>query len=286
MNKYRRRSYQNSQDIQKNESNESKVKKEEDSYPAGTQDLNNVIQTGGEISSSGRYHRTFRREKNKEIPEEKISKPIIKTENDIRKKYGSGKKVIENMITSEKREEDSNTKKEIIQKNEINEENIKPPSTKKVISKNISETRKKEINKERQDNNKKSQFNKLEAKEEENKNEDNSFLIKSRQSMPLLSRGSGLIEVLGNVEKSNVNQLLRGDLMELYDDISRRYSGFKERVFYKNIKNFENKVGIFDKEKIPHYNPNDNYRETLNNIQRTDEIIELYTEKASNILDE
>ena len=90
---------------------------------------------------------------------------------------------------------------------------------------------------------------------------------------------SGLIDMILKVERDNVNNYLRGELAEIYNDISRDNYTFKNDVFLANIDHFEKKTGTLDKRNIIPYNCSEDISFKLNSFPKTNEIIEKFTEK-------
>lgn len=214
--------------------------------------------------NSNNKHQTVKKEEkeSKEKREPKIEDKINKK--DFHKKESKIKDTInenenENILnTPQKKEENNNKRKNTNKRNNMSEDRIK-----KYLKTDI----KKEEDKQNEMINK----------------EVNSFGQRARMTMPLPIHRRDLTEVLGNIEINNINHLLKGDLFDIYGDIMKNYSGFKDKVFYKTLKNFENKVGLFDKKKVPHFISNDNYEERFNKYQKTDEILNEYAEKAKDI---
>ena len=91
---------------------------------------------------------------------------------------------------------------------------------------------------------------------------------------------SGLIDVILKVEKDNVKHYLKGDLAEMYDDITKTNYFFKNKVFLPNVDNFEKKTGILDKKPIIPYYLNEDISIKLNAYPRTNEIIDKFTERS------
>ena len=93
---------------------------------------------------------------------------------------------------------------------------------------------------------------------------------------------SGLIDVILKVERENVNHYLKGDLAEMYKDINKDYTNFKNNVFLANIDYFEKKTGILDKNpKIP-YNCSEDISFKLDKYPTTNEIIDKFAERTKN----
>ena len=93
---------------------------------------------------------------------------------------------------------------------------------------------------------------------------------------------SGLIDMILKVEKENVNHYLKGDLAEMYKDITRDYTNFKNNVFLANIDYFEKKTGNLDKNpKIP-YNCSEDITFKLDKYPTTNEIIDKFAERTKN----
>ena len=110
---------------------------------------------------------------------------------------------------------------------------------------------------------------------------------KFRNTMPSLNSNklkfkSGLIDVILKVERENVNHYLKGDLAEMYKDINKDYTNFKNNVFLANIDYFENRSGNMDKNpKIP-YNCSEDVSYKLDKYPTTNEIIDKFAERTKN----
>ena len=110
---------------------------------------------------------------------------------------------------------------------------------------------------------------------------------KFRNTMPGLNNNklkfqSGLIDIILKVERENVNHYLKGDLAEMYKDINRDYTNFKNDVFLANIDYFEKKSGNMDKNpKIP-YNCSEDVSYKLDKYPTTNEIIDKFAERTKN----
>ena len=91
---------------------------------------------------------------------------------------------------------------------------------------------------------------------------------------------SGLIDIILKVEKDNVNHYLKGDLVEMYNDINKNNSNFKNNVFLANVNHFEKRTGILDKKPIIPYNCSEDISYKLDKYPRTNEIIEKFTERS------
>ena len=63
-------------------------------------------------------------------------------------------------------------------------------------------------------------------------------------------------EVMDNlfneVEKFNAKNILTGDLAEIYDEVIKENSDFKENIFFVNLNHYENLVGNCDNKVIQH----------------------------------
>ena len=90
---------------------------------------------------------------------------------------------------------------------------------------------------------------------------------------------SGLIDIILKVEKDNVNHYLRGDLAEIYEDVSKNNELFKNDVFLANVDNFEKKTGNLDKKPIIPYNCSEDISFKLDKFPKTNEIIDKFTQK-------
>ena len=110
---------------------------------------------------------------------------------------------------------------------------------------------------------------------------------KFRNTMPGLNNNklkfqSGLIDVILKVERENVNHYLKGDLAEMYKDINKDYTNFKNNVFFANIDYFEKRSGNMDKNpKIP-YNCSEDVSYKLDKYPTTNEIIDKFAERTKN----
>ena len=93
---------------------------------------------------------------------------------------------------------------------------------------------------------------------------------------------SGLIDVILKVERENVNHYLKGDLAEMYKDITMNNINFKNNVFLANIDYFEKKTGILDKNPIRPYNCSEDISFKLGKYPTTNEIIDKFTERTKN----
>ena len=121
----------------------------------------------------------------------------------------------------------------------------------------------------------------------EEKKETNDFSVnkKLRNTMTGLRNNkmkyeSGLIDIILKVEKDNVNHYLRGDLAEIYEDISKNNEYFKNDVFLANVDNFEKKTGILDKKPIIPYNCSEDVSYKLDKYPTTNEIIDKFAERT------
>ena len=93
---------------------------------------------------------------------------------------------------------------------------------------------------------------------------------------------SGLIDIILKVERDNVNHYLKGDLAEMYKDINRDYTNFKNNVFLANIDYFEKKTGNLDKNPKRPYNCSEDISFKLDKYPTTNEIIDKFAERTKN----
>ena len=126
-----------------------------------------------------------------------------------------------------------------------------------------------------------SKYPSIEEKKETN---DFPFNKKLRNTMTGLGNNkmkyeSGLIDIILKVEKDNVNHYLRGDLAEIYEDVSKNNELFKNDVFLANVDNFEKKTGNLDKKPIIPYNCSEDISFKLDKFPKTNEIIDKFTQK-------
>ena len=110
---------------------------------------------------------------------------------------------------------------------------------------------------------------------------------KFRNTMPGLNNNklkfqSGLIDIILKVERENVNHYLKGDLAEMYKDINRDYTNFKNNVFLANIDYFEKKTGNLDKNPKRPYNCSEDISFKLDKYPTTNEIIDKFAERTKN----
>ena len=91
---------------------------------------------------------------------------------------------------------------------------------------------------------------------------------------------SDLIDIILKVEKENVNHYLRGDLAEMYKDINKNNTHFKNNVFLANIDYFEKKTGILDKKPVVPYNCSEDASYKLDKYPTTNEIIDKFAERT------
>ena len=93
---------------------------------------------------------------------------------------------------------------------------------------------------------------------------------------------SGLIDIILKVERDNVNHYLKGDLAEMYKDINRDYTNFKNNVFLANIDYFEKKTGNLDKNPKRPYHCSEDISFKLDKYPTTNEIIDKFAERTKN----
>ena len=110
---------------------------------------------------------------------------------------------------------------------------------------------------------------------------------KFRNTMPGLNNNklkfqSGLIDIILKVERENVNHYLKGDLAEMYKDINRDYTNFKNNVFLANIDYFEKKTGNLDKNPKRPYHCSEDISFKLDKYPTTNEIIDKFAERTKN----
>ena len=91
---------------------------------------------------------------------------------------------------------------------------------------------------------------------------------------------SDLIDIILKVEKENVNHYLGGDLAEMYKDINKNNTHFKNNVFLANIDYFEKKTGILDKKPVIPYNCSEDVSYKLDKYPTTNEIIDKFAERT------
>ena len=91
---------------------------------------------------------------------------------------------------------------------------------------------------------------------------------------------SDLIDIILKVEKENVNHYLGGDLAEMYKDINKNNTHFKNNIFLANIDYFEKKTGILDKKPVIPYNCSEDVSYKLDKYPTTNEIIDKFAERT------
>ena len=77
-------------------------------------------------------------------------------------------------------------------------------------------------------------------------------------------------------------------MLEIYKNIYFDNEDFKNEIFFKVLKNFDDEVGVFDKYKTPHtFNMDmENLQVLLDNIKTPGEMLNKYIEKAAQIENE
>ena len=94
-----------------------------------------------------------------------------------------------------------------------------------------------------------------------------------------------IIRTIIHVELNDCRTILTPELLEIYKNIYFDNEDFKNEIFFKVLKNFDDEVGVFDKYKTPHtFNMDmENLQVLLDNIKTPGEMLNKYIEKAAQI---
>ena len=94
-----------------------------------------------------------------------------------------------------------------------------------------------------------------------------------------------IIRTIIHVELNDCRTILTPELLEIYKNIYFDNEDFKNEIFFKVLKNFDDEVGNFDKYKTPHtFNMDmENLQVLLDNIKTPGEMLNKYIEKAAQI---
>ena len=94
-----------------------------------------------------------------------------------------------------------------------------------------------------------------------------------------------IIRTIIHVELNDCRTILTPDLLEIYKNVYFENEDFKNEIFFKVLKNFDDEVGIFDKIKTPHtYNMDmEHLQVLLDSIKTPNEMLNKYIEKAAQI---
>ena len=92
--------------------------------------------------------------------------------------------------------------------------------------------------------------------------------------------------IFNEIEQFNTKNILKGELAEIYNDLIKKNSDFKNDVFFVNLNHYENKVGNCDKRLMPHSFREFKKEELLKEYQSSQQLIQKFTEKAKRIRNE
>ena len=94
-----------------------------------------------------------------------------------------------------------------------------------------------------------------------------------------------IIRTIIHVELNDCRTILTPELLEIYKNVYFDNEDFKNEIFFKVLKNFDDEVGVFDKYKTPHtFNMDmENLQVLLDNIKTPGEMLNKYIEKAAQI---
>ena len=94
-----------------------------------------------------------------------------------------------------------------------------------------------------------------------------------------------IIRTIIHVELNDCRTILTPELLEIYKNVYFDNEDFKNEIFFKVLKNFDDEVGNFDKYKTPHtFNMDmENLQVLLDNIKTPGEMLNKYIEKAAQI---
>ena len=59
-------------------------------------------------------------------------------------------------------------------------------------------------------------------------------------------------DIFNEVEKFNAKNILKGDLAEIYNEVIKENTDFKDNIFFVNLNHYENMIGNCDDKKISH----------------------------------
>ena len=153
-------------------------------------------------------------------------------------------------------------KKEIITKKDNEPENIDQD---KLNKESINENQDEKINTSNEEN------NKNDLKEEKNEINKN----KKKPEYEIMDN------LFNEVEKFNAKNILKGDLADIYNEIIKNNSDFKENIFFVNLNHYENMIGNCDNKVIQHSYKDMKKEELLKNkYLPSNELYNKYVNKA------
>ena len=183
-----------------------------------------------------------------------------------------------NLEKSENKNDDN--KNEPIQKEKIKEDkdNYNLKKNKYKIDNNKNEITTKEKTEEN-----KSKYNKDKNKNEiikEEKIEEN--IIDTEQKEKL----NRLKVALNEIEKVGAENILKKDLVEIYDKVLENNLDFKDNIFFKILNDTERKVGNMDTKPISHTYKEIETRKIVRHLDNAEGLMKKYTQKAKRIVEE
>ena len=90
-----------------------------------------------------------------------------------------------------------------------------------------------------------------------------------------------LNNIFNEVEKFNAKNILSGDLAEIYDEVVKENTPFKDDIFFMNLNHYERNIGNCDNEVILHTFKDFKKEDLLKNkILSTQELYNKYDRKA------
>ena len=85
-----------------------------------------------------------------------------------------------------------------------------------------------------------------------NKEVNNNSDEREEKNSPSKKNHEEMDNLFNEVEKFNAKNILKGDLAEMYDEIIKENSDFKENIFFVNLNHYENLIGNCDNKVIQH----------------------------------
>ena len=90
------------------------------------------------------------------------------------------------------------------------------------------------------------------SKENEEKKIDLKLNNKNKYNKNKVNPNNELNNIFNEVEKFNAKNILSGDLAEIYDEVVKENTPFKDDIFFMNLNHYERNIGNCDNEVILH----------------------------------
>ena len=197
------------------------------------------------------------------------------------------RKLLEEKDNVNKKEEKNTVKNEfkIIPKNNIiiKEEKIEEDKNNLEKSENKNDDNKNEPIQKEKIKEDKDNYNKDKNKNEiikEEKIEEN--IIDTEQKEKL----NRLKVALNEIEKVGAENILKKDLVEIYDKVLENNLDFKDNIFFKILNDTERKVGNMDTKPISHTYKEIETRKIVRHLDNAEGLMKKYTQKAKRIVEE